>query len=1245
MQLNGNLQFSVLGSGELQNAIIERLASAPTGAAGRLYYDTVSNAYFYHNGTSWIQFAAGTTSVASFSAGTTGFTPSSASTGAITLAGTLVAANGGTGFASYTTGDILYASGATAFSKLAAGTSGQVLHGGTSPSWSAVSLTADVTGTLPVGNGGTGVATITTNGVVVGAGTSPVTTVTGSQYNVLVAGALGVPGFGSIDLSQSAAVGSSILAGANGGTGVANTGKTITLGGSLTTSGGFDTTFTMTAATAVTFPTSGTLATVGGTVATVAGTTNQIDSTGTTAITLSIPSTFIAPGTIAATTSLSAGSGTSVKQALYTNASNEISGLTLGDGQLVIGSTGNIPVAASLTAGTGISVTPGAGSISIANTGVTSVTLSSTSGGITLGGTNPITTTGTISVDLSTLLNNVSGLAGNGFIVQNTATTVVNRSITGTSGNIDVANGDGVTASPTIDLASVSQAASGNFVKVTLDGFGRVTGNTAVTTGDITTLVDSTYVNVAGDTMTGSLTMTTGTVVTLPDAPTASTDAANKGYVDAAVSNLNVHAPVETATQPLATDTQFNGAAYANGTLGVGATLTAAANSFLGTVGAYQDLSVGSRVLVDLYTSVSTPDYKSNGIYVVSVLGSATNGIATTSTLVGGSAYTNGTYVHVPLTGGTGSGAQATVVVSGGAVTSVTITNPGTGYTVADTLSASNTNLGGTGSGFSVDVATNTTAAKWVLTRASDYDNSVAGEVKAGDFTFVQEGFYATTGWTETTIGTGTGDAIIIGTDPITFVQFSGAGTYTAGTGLTLTGTQFSVNLGAGIAELPAGEVGVDLWDTSTGALILTDNGTSRATDAPSKLYLLLDGAGALAQTSAGLKVNAASVTNAMLANSTVPVDVDSAGTTTMTLGTTFNYFGTANRITTAASANTVTFDISTSYVGQSSITTLGTVTTGTWSATTIAADKGGTGFSSYTIGDLLYADSSSTLAKLADVAVGNVLRSGGVGNAPAYGKVDLTTDVTGVLPSANGGTGVNNSFNITLGGAITTAGAFVTSGANSLTLTTTGATNVTLPTSGTLLTSATAVTTFSGDTTGLTPSTPTSGAIVLGGTLVVANGGTGATSLTAYGVVVGNGTGAVAVTAAGAAGTVLHGNGAANPTFGAVDLTADVTGVLPIANGGTGFSVSGSAGTVLSSTDGTTLSHSPIQYVHTYSASTSFTVAHNLGQKYVLVQVYDNTDNQIIPQSIVLDSTTQCTVTVNSSIAVTVVVMGILGA
>jgi hypothetical protein len=83
-----------------------------------------------------------------------------------------------------------------------------------------------------------------------------------------------------------------------------------------------------------------------------------------------------------------------------------------------------------------------------------------------------------------------------------------------------------------------------------------------------------------------------------------------------------------------------------------------------------------------------------------------TNSIATFGAITAGTGYVSGTYYNVPLTGGTGSGARATVVVAGGLVTGVTKTYGGTGYTASDSLSASNVNLGGTGSGFAVVVST-----------------------------------------------------------------------------------------------------------------------------------------------------------------------------------------------------------------------------------------------------------------------------------------------------------------------------------------------------------------------------------------------------------------------------------------------------------------------------------------------------------------------------------------------------------
>ena len=72
----------------------------------------------------------------------------------------------------------------------------------------------------------------------------------------------------------------------------------------------------------------------------------------------------------------------------------------------------------------------------------------------------------------------------------------------------------------------------------------------------------------------------------------------------------------------------------------------------------------------------------------------------------------------------------------------------------------------------------------------------------------------------------------------------------------------------------------------------------------------------------------------------------------------------------------------------------------------TLTVPQGGTGITSYAVGDLLYADTTTSLAKLADVATGNALISGGVGVAPSWGKIGLATHVTGTLPIANGGTG-----------------------------------------------------------------------------------------------------------------------------------------------------------------------------------------------------------------------------------------------
>lgn len=191
----------------------------------------------------------------------------------------------------------------------------------------------------------------------------------------------------------------------------------------------------------------------------------------------------------------------------------------------------------------------------------------------------------------------------------------------------------------------------------------------------------------------------------------------------------------------------------------------------------------------------------------------------------------------------------------------------------------------------------------------------------------------------------------------------------------------------------------------------------------------------------------------------------------------------------------------------------------------TITPAKGGTGLTSYTIGDLLYASASTTLASLADIATGNVLLSGGVGTAPSYGKVGLTTHVSGILPAANGGTA--NGF-----------------------------------------------TAFSGPTTSTkTFALPDASATILTTNTVVtpAQGGTGIASYAAGDIIYASGTTTLAKLADVATGNALISGGVGvAPSWGKITLTGHVSGTLPVANGGTGVTSSTGSGNVVLSTSPT---------------------------------------------------------------------------
>ena len=251
--------------------------------------------------------------------------------------------------------------------------------------------------------------------------------------------------------------------------------------------------------------------------------------------------------------------------------------------------------------------------------------------------------------------------------------------------------------------------------------------------------------------------------------PTAASDAATKGYVDAVAEGLHIHEQAHAIiTTDLATITGDT-VTYDNGTNGVGATLTLSTALDLagGDLDGDTDIATGDRIIVAGESSA-----EHNGIYVI----------------------------------------------------------------------------------------TSTT----VLTRSADFDTPT--EMGGGDFVFVTHGTtYADTGWVLSE------PVDTVGTDSVTWVQFSGAGAYTAGAGLSQTGTTFDVEVAA------------------TGGIEIVNDAL---------------------QLKSGVAGAGLTYTNGV-------VDV----------------VGTAGRITVSADA----IDIASTYIGQNTITTLGTITTGVWNGTSIS--------------------------------------------------------------------------------------------------------------------------------------------------------------------------------------------------------------------------------------------------------------------------------------------------------------------
>ena len=190
-------------------------------------------------------------------------------------------------------------------------------------------------------------------------------------------------------------------------------------------------------------------------------------------------------------------------------------------------------------------------------------------------------------------------------------------------------------------------------------------------------------------------------------------------------------------------------------------------NAVFGLQGAYNSISCANLVSVgvnSLYNNTTASNLTAIGYQ--SLTNNTTN-VATLGTITGGTGYTNGTYTGVVMTLSSGSTAltypTATIVVSGGAVTSVTLTSNGVGFKDTTTvLTAPAASIGGTGSGFSVPVATLQSGTGNV---AVGYQAGFTASVATNNtYNGYQAGYGITTGSNSVFMGYGSGNTTTVTT-------------------------------------------------------------------------------------------------------------------------------------------------------------------------------------------------------------------------------------------------------------------------------------------------------------------------------------------------------------------------------------------------------------------------------------------------------------------------------------------------
>ena len=383
------------------------------------------------------------------------------------------------------------------------------------------------------------------------------------------------------------------------------------------------------------------------------------------------------------------------------------------------------------------------------------VTLINTGTGLTGG---PITATGTIS------LANTAVTAGSYGSSTQVGTFTVNA-----QGQLTAAANSTITPSGIGAVASVSGTANEitatgtTTVVLSLPAALTFTGKT-VTGGTFnmtaaTVGADTVTTNTATQTLTNK-TLTAPVIATIVNTGTLTLPTSTDTLVGRATTDTLTNKSISGATNTL---TNIANASLTNSSVTVGTTAIALGASSL-TLGGLTSVAVTQDPVSALQLATKQyVDAVAEGLHVHASCAAATTG--TLASITGGTVtYNNGT---------AGVGATLTLSNALSVLDGYTLLN---GDRVLVKNEATQANNG---------IYTWATSGT-VLTRATDFDT--AAEIASGDFTFVTYGtLYANTGWVQTNPVT------TVGTDSIVWSQFTGAGTYTAGTGLTLAGTQFSI--------------------------------------------------------------------------------------------------------------------------------------------------------------------------------------------------------------------------------------------------------------------------------------------------------------------------------------------------------------------------------------------------------------------------------------------------------------------